>query len=583
MGRSLNRTTWIALLAVLATVILLRNLALDSPLMAGDEYAYFAAAQTFPDTAARYDRDPSLPRIYSPVFAAYGRTLALVSPRPELLMKALNTLCFALTALLFLNLVARLGGRSPSPPTVAVFLMLPMSAYSAYFMPETTYALLFAVLTWLMLALLPANIAVGSALSGVVVGTMLLIKPHALSLFLAVLATLAALAVAPRYIRRHRRTLLAGAALFAAATYITVVGLNAALTHRLRLDPLLFVGDLYRGFLVQGSSLSSWLGRVRLLAGIFAGHLVVLVALLAPVLALAGWRLRDIYLAQPDSALETRRLKSHFVLISLAAFAALFAIGMTTNFTGQISLISAVERLRLHGRYYSFVFPICLTVYFVVAESASPGSERWIRWGALAGCVAAALLYYLQGKRIIYPFDYPEAYVFSAWHGETREGPAVLVATYAGIVVSIAAYAVIVWRAGMARFVYPALLLALFALGNVGITVWQRGVSAGSAMLRADGRAMKQIIAAGELDQGLVVGSEWNGPLANFMFNFGSSARVIVRPAGSVLSETDIPAGTQWVVLTDRYHSTFAGTALVRTPRVTLIRVAKDSPDVATQ
>ena len=75
--------------------------------------------------------------------------------------------------------------------------MLPMSAYTAYFMPETTYAFLFAVLTWLMLALLPAHVAVGSTLSGVVVGTMLLIKPHALALFLAVLATLAALAVAP--------------------------------------------------------------------------------------------------------------------------------------------------------------------------------------------------------------------------------------------------------------------------------------------------------------------------------------------------------------------------------------------------
>ena len=222
-------------------------------------------------------------------------------------------------------------------------------------------------------------------------------------------------------------------------------------------------------------------------------------------------------------------------------------------------------------------------MYFVLAEATSPASERWIRGGALAGCVAAALLYYLQGKRVIYPFDYPEAYVFSAWHGETREGLAAVVATYAGIVAAIAAYAVIVWRVGMARFVYSALLLALFALGNIGITVWQRGVSAGSAMLRADGRAMKQIIPPGELDQGLVVGSEWNGPLAYFMFNFGSSARVIVRPAGSVLAETDIPAGARWVVLTDCYQPAFAGTAPVRTPRVTLIRVGKDSPEATSQ
>src|SRR3954470_15700816 len=75
------------LIGVVTALVLLRNLILDSPLMAGDEYAYFAAAQMFPDAALRYAGDPYLPQIYSPVFAGLGRALFAVSDRPELLMK----------------------------------------------------------------------------------------------------------------------------------------------------------------------------------------------------------------------------------------------------------------------------------------------------------------------------------------------------------------------------------------------------------------------------------------------------------------------------------------------------------------
>src|ERR1700754_3088460 len=59
------------LLLIVVSIILARNLLLESPLMAGDEYAYFAAAQTFPHSGERFAFDPYLPRIYSPAFAAY--------------------------------------------------------------------------------------------------------------------------------------------------------------------------------------------------------------------------------------------------------------------------------------------------------------------------------------------------------------------------------------------------------------------------------------------------------------------------------------------------------------------------------
>ena len=125
-----------------------------------------AAAQTFPNSGERFASDPYLPRIYSPAFAAYGSVLVRLSDRPALVMKVLNTLSFVLTTLLFLGLVKRLGGVDPSPASAAVFLLLPASAYTAYFIPETTYTLLFALLTWSIVAVLPTRVLGGAVCAG---------------------------------------------------------------------------------------------------------------------------------------------------------------------------------------------------------------------------------------------------------------------------------------------------------------------------------------------------------------------------------------------------------------------------------
>ena len=572
------------LLFVLATIILLRNLALDSPLMAGDEYAYFAAAQTFPDSAERFAFDPYLPRIYSPVFAAYGGLLASLSARPELLMKALNTVAFVRLTLLFLGLVKRLGAGEISPISAAVFLLLPASAYTAYFMPETTYAFLFGLLTWSMVSVLPTRILGGAVLSGAVVGTMLLVKPHALAAFLAVLMTLCALFVAPSSFRPKRRTLLAGGALFIVATYVTLVCVNATLGRQFEPYPLFFVGGIYRPYLSQGVSLSSWVGQTRELFSILSGHLIVFGALLAPAVALGIAHMRGLYTRPPSSGeADHSRDRALFILIAFAGMAALVTIGMTTNFTAQAAQTSPTEHLRLHGRYYSFVIPLYLVLFFGFSrdDQRVPIRGEWIRLGALVGCVMALLLYYLQGKRIIYPFDYPEAFVFSSWHGRTRAGlagHAVTVVSHLGIAAAVVSYLLILWRGRFALFLYPWLLLALFSLSNVGVTAWQRANSAHNAALRADARAMQQLIPLSERNEGLVVGPEWNGPLAYVLFNLGSSARVLVREPGSVLTDADIPSGTRWVLLVGQYTPAFRSNPLLQTPRVSYIRVDAADP-----
>jgi phosphoglycerol transferase len=443
-------------------------------------------------------------------------------------------------------------------------------------MPETTSTFLFALLTWSVVVLLPAHLLTGTVLSGALVGTMLLVKPHALAVFLAVLLTLGALFIAPSAFRPERRTLVGCVTLFMICTYITVVGLNGILTGRLQLHPLMFVGEVYRSYLTQGARLTSWLGQSRLLLGILCGHLIVFGAVLAPAVALGAGHLRGLYVGQPRSVeADLARSRVLFILICFTALVTAVAVAMTTNFTAQTAQMVPLEHLRLHGRYYTFVYPLYLVMYFVFATDGKrlPVSDAWIRAGAVVGCVTASLLYYLQVKRIIYPFDYPEAFAFSAWHGRPRVGITAVTLTYAGIAAAVISHAVIFWRGRAALFLYPLFLLIVFSISNIGVTAWQHTNSVDNATLRADAHAMKQLIPVGEEDQGLVVGSQWNGPLAYFMFNFRSSARVLVRAAGAVLTDADIPARARWVLLIDRYQPVFRGTISLRTPQVTLMRV----------
>ena len=572
-----GRRQIVIVLTIVGALLLAKNLMLESPLMAGDEYGYFAPSQTFPNLSERFAGDPYIPRYYSPVLSACGALLAVISNHPELLLKIFNTVAFVSIVLVFLALIGRFDRAMVTPIAAAVFVLLPSSAYAAYFMPEIMYTLLFALLTWAVVLVLPSRVTTGAIVSGVIIGVMLLVKPHALALCLAMLLTFGALLVAPSSAwPDRRRVIVTTVPLFLVSAYLTMISINGVISRHLDLSPLAFVGTVYHGYFASGVSASSWIGRGGELLSILGGHLVVFGALIAPAVALGFVELRGLYMrrASADGADE----RSRFLLIVFTACVTALTLGMTVNFTGQAAHMEDAYYVRLLGRYYSFVIPLFLVIFFASYRTSPEGHERWLRIGAAIGCFIAIVLFHLEGQRTIYPFDYPEAFVFSSWHGNTGAGFAATVVTQLGIALAVAGYALMLWRGRSARLVYPALLIALFAISNVRVTAWQFTNSLDNSGLRADARSMSRIIAPSERNDGLVVGPEWNGALAYFLFNFGSSAHVLVRPEGSPITAADLPAGTRWVVLIGHYTAAFPAGASHYTPRVTLTQIAAASP-----
>ena len=577
-----STTRWITALFVLASALLLvRNLALDSPLMAGDEYAYYSAAETFPNPASRSSTDQYLPKIYSPVFAGYGRLLFGLSSQPELLLKVLNTLAFILTTLLYLALLRAVGGTGAPRLLAALLLVTPISAYTAYFMPESTYGLFFALLAWIVVIVCPTRLMAASALAGMVVGTMLLIKPHALALLAAVALTLLAQSAAPGRLRLRVTQVVASIGLFFLCSYVTLVGLNGALSGDLRFHPLLFVGPIYRPSLSVGASPWSWLQDRHELASILGGHLIVLGALLSPAIAAGVVQLRRLYRATDLDASSDRRL---WMLISFAAMAAVTTVAMTTVFTSVAVRSWEHSHLRLQARYYSFFLALFFLIFFApLPDAESRNGERridWFRAGAIAGSAAALLLFVVYARRIIYPFDFPEAFVFSSWRGLPGDVAQQARATLAvmAIAATAVAYGTLAWAGRRAAVFYPVLLIALFAISNASVSGWQLKNSRDHAALRADAQAARQLIPAAARDHGVVIGPEWNGPLAYYLFNFQSSPHVLVRDPAATLTAADVPSGARWVLMLGRYRSELAIKPAWQTRQITFLDLSTAIP-----
>ena len=275
-------------------------------------------------------------------------------------------------------------------------------------------------------------------------------------------------------------------------------------------------------YLARDLSAGSLLGKLPRLLAILGGHLIVFGTFVALGAARGGSELRRLYTTR--TALDDGD-RVRFLLIVFTACATLWTIAMTVYFTAQATNVVPTDYFRLHGRYYSFVIPLYLVLFFGLSRDSAEADAKdsWLLTGTIIGCGLSVLLYYVASRRTIYPFDYPEAAVFSGWHGAPGSGLATLsvdAVTHIGIGIALVGYAVMLWRRHLARVVYPILLIALFSVSTARVTAWQRTNSIKNAGLRADARSMQKLLAVSERDNGLVVGPDWNGRTRVFPLQF---------------------------------------------------------------
>lgn len=526
------------------TFLLGRNSALTSPIMGGDEYAYYAGARTLPDLSGLSARDPYIQWAPNLVFMGLGKLFFLISKNPDLLMKEFNAISFSSSLLLICIVLYWLTHGRFSYYSPILISLTPFSAYSAYFMPETLYVFIFLLLVAVILYLIPEREWLASSIGGVLVGFLILTKPHGISVFIAVFITILSLAFSPGSLRIPWKSALVSACLFVLSTYLSEVVLGWIITGTLSWNPLNFVGKAYNNYVGGSMEVFDSVKLLVQMAGNAIGHMIVLLFMCAiPLSYSIGWLLSFSRTA-PDNAPQLSEIRRFYFLIVFTLVATLTTLAMTVNFTVQVSQFA-----RLHGRYYSYILFLYILGYFVLKRKANliipPGG--WRLWGGI-GLLSSILMFWVQRTFTIYPWDYPEIFSISLWTGYGTQFPG-----WTLIMLGFIVYGLIIIKPKLHSILFPFFILILFLASNYKVIEWQVAHSENVGSQAEQGRAIRDLIPENERNRGMIIGNDRYNKMPYFLFGFSSDAWVRDVPPGSSITMDMLPPDTDWIILLDNY------------------------------
>ena len=540
----LRRLAWpagmtLALLCV-GVLLLLRNYGLQ-PSVFADEWYYSKMVRLMPIA------DAILPSyfylwVFRPSLACGEAFLECVR---------FGNLAFFMAGAPFLYLIARRYASRPVAFLVALLSTLaPLNTFTAYFMPEAMYYFGFCVLSHVALCGGAWRAPVHALATGLVLGVMSQVKVHALFLLPALCLFLLAASHArggPWFRRGLGMALLA-----AAATFAVKFGLG-----------WLFAGEaglsLFGYFYGSTKLQTDRLAQLSAAAFSASGHLMTLALMYGLPLAILvhGLRLR---------VRDERALLHAYVLLMLGA-----AGGLTVFYTAGLAVGGDYEGLRLHLRYYSFVFPL-LTVVAAAATGAEPPQPgRRLRW-ALAVLVGATLIASLSRLQV--------------FRTNMADGPDIsgigVASPYLPVLVALQLAVLLAWAARLRRapLLYLCLALpAVYVASQVGITRYlatlrtpsPTDVAARFARDHVPPTERAKVVIAG-VDISLMMRAQFHLDHPDTVWrviDFGP------------IAEHQLPVDKKWMLLLGQYQVPDKVETIVRTPDYAFVRLPDPEPTVS--
>ncbi|MFZ5483241.1 MAG: DUF7024 domain-containing protein [Pseudomonadota bacterium] len=418
---------------------------------------------------------------------------------------------------------------------VLLVMMGPVNSYTAYFMPESMYFFFFWFLSWYITRDGTLTSTLNLVASGVVLGVMALVKPHALFLLPAILL----FGVYVHSVQKESiwSWLLKGFLILAASAIVAKLVLGYALAGS---QGLTLFGRVYTR--IAGSSVDIWQRYIdmgEIFVGIIKGHLLVLALIAAlPIAVIAGSLIRG----TSNNGSPVRHLEFYSYVLAVI----LVLIVVVALFTASVANTSPSETVtRLHMRYYSFSLPLLAMAAASQLSSGSHDITRTTRfWIALP--LIAAIGYALATAFAPYTptnVDGPEIY------GVVSNKIVFYVLGLSGIA-SLLAW-VADYRKGVQTFLFGFLPLLVVCSGvfvTDHLRIRMNPIVYDKAVLFA-----KYYLPARDLPKLVIVGPDL-GPLTRSQI-YIDDPRISVKhlPQESVISSSDLPRGKEWVLYIRNY------------------------------
>ena len=293
--------------------------------------------------------------------------------------------------------------KKVSAYVVALSLMAPAGYYAIYYMPEMLYYCVFWMTAWMILreGRQPTNLA-GACISGIAIGLLSLIKPHAFFLIPAYVVFKSFLYISYRNKVSFLRALmhLAGA-LF--AVFAVRFGLGYILAGPAGTD---LIGSMYSP-VAHKSTQDVPLHTALAILHVLKGHILGILILFAMPIAASSMAISN---PGTTNSYDPRKA------ILLIACILLTMLLVTAAYTAEIDGMGKYESIeRMHVRYYFFLFPFFTIFAALYNGNNSHRPKKWQKF--LIICLIGLTLYAGFGGLMGYtpqPIDSPDLWAISA-------------------------------------------------------------------------------------------------------------------------------------------------------------------------
>lgn len=536
----------VLLIVAVSSLVFARDLFVDNSVVFHDEYVYKVSADQQLDQSLVISRGLA-PRVPNRLFLGVYGIGSYFGSNYYAFAQFLNVAFWAL-GLFFLFRLALASGLSDTRALLylGAAALLPLSAYTKYFMPEAMFFSLFCASVYALMVGLRQEKDGPFVVAGLLVGVLYFVKPHALALLVA---NVAFLMLHP--LRARLNTLFVGGALAAMGVGKLMVAPVPAGTSSLGVYSQVIENQL--------NTFATNPGLGKVFAQVAAGHALFVACVFGLVVVTVIVSLvPQLRLNEGGAGFTPVRMLSAYLVAT-----GIVLVGMSVVFTSL-----AGEAGRLHSRYYFFLYPIALLVLFHFEELRLTRAGRFL--GLLSVIVGPTLMFlfgshYSPVLPISLVSDCPEwgfVYAAAPWY-------------YLSLTALVGFGAWAVFRPRMTRWLI-AVISVISVVSGAYVAGQQKGIFRNIFATGQEAVAVEEEVGRDHLGTTIVV-SESRDVVSKFLFFLPATPVTEQLPAGTNLDTlvAKYPEATHVVALAADYVTPEPLRCSAKVSSVTICRITR--------